>query len=72
MRTRLAPITAAILGTLVGSWAPAAAQVVEHPEHCIIVPQARHVVWHPHPRPQPVISVQTVATDVSVSDQVAW
>ncbi len=74
MRTRLAPIGTAILGTLAGSWAPATAQVVEHPEVAaatIIVPQARHVVWHPHPRPRPVISVQTVAADVSVSDQVA-
>ncbi len=65
MRTRLGSLALAILGTAT----LAHAQVVEEP--CIIVPQARHVVWHPHPRPHPVISVQSVAADVSVSDQVA-
>ncbi len=65
MRTRLGSLALAILGTAT----LAQAQVVEEP--CIIVPQARHVVWHPRPRPHPVISVQSVAADVSVSDQVA-
>lgn len=60
-----------VLGTTLALAQPGGAQVVDHPDHCIIVPQARHVVWHPHPRPQPVIRVASVSADVSVSDQVA-
>ncbi|MFM9995681.1 MAG: VWA domain-containing protein [Phycisphaerales bacterium] len=62
--------TLAAVGIL-GTTLTAAAQVVDHPDHCLIVPQARHTVWHPHPRSAPVISVTSVSTDVTVIDQVA-
>lgn len=74
MHRRFTLAALGILGTTFGSGSlaglgSAAAQVVEHPGHCIIVPQARHPVWHPHP--VPVISVTSVSTDVTVIDQVA-
>ncbi len=77
--SRISLLSAAVLGTAL-TW-PVAAQVVENPEPCLIVPQARHVIWHPHhphppyplpvPRTHPLITVQSVATDVSINDQVA-
>ena len=67
---RLTALTGAALAVL-GSGLTAAAQVIDHPDHCIIVPQARHVVWHPHHHPQPVIRVTSVETQVGVNDQVA-
>lgn len=67
MIRRLAPACVSMLATA----APSPAQVVEHPEPCVIVPQSRHVVWHPRPTPAPVVTVASVASDVTIVDQVA-
>ncbi len=66
--------SAAVLGLCLTT---AHAQVQVHTsEPVLIVPQARHVIWHPPrhpPRPHPVPSVTltSVAADVTVTDQVA-
>jgi len=59
---------------LAAAAAPAQTTVWTSADSCLIVPQARHTVIHPHdprPEPMPVVKLEAVAVVLTIHDQVA-
>lgn len=74
MRSMLAVVVAAgglgVLGPTWAGWAQPGAAVSHPVEPVVIVPQGRHVVIMPTPRPA-TVSLTSVSADVKITDQVA-